>query len=183
MIKISKLKPNQDNPRNITDEELEELKNKIASFEDMLTVSQIVVDENWLVLGGNQRLKALKLLGYKEIPADWIRVVDDYTEEQKRDFIVIDNIHEGHDDLDVLKSLFTEDDLKRNGFAYLTKRKGKKEKTNYNQREPKNSRSVALEFKSDYYEEGFRTIHEFKNKGIDIGEELKEYLQTINPTE
>lgn len=91
MIKLSTLKLLDNNPRGITDAEMERLKNSITDFEKMMRDHKITVDENNLVLAGNQRVKALKKLGYNEIPEDWIHRITDYTEDEKKKFIVRHN--------------------------------------------------------------------------------------------
>jgi site-specific DNA-methyltransferase (adenine-specific) len=68
----------------------------------MLELRSIVVDETWTVLGGNMRLQALKQLGYKEVPAAWVKVANDLTEEQKREFIIKDNVGFGEWDWEIL---------------------------------------------------------------------------------
>ena len=73
-MKLSKLKLNPSNPRQITDAQFERLKKSIAEFGDkMMPLRPIVYDETGTVLGGNMRLRAIKALGMKEIPDDWAR--------------------------------------------------------------------------------------------------------------
>ena len=43
-------------------------------------------------LGGNMRLKALQELKYKEIPDNWILMADEWTEEQRKEFVIKDNV-------------------------------------------------------------------------------------------
>jgi len=70
----------------------------------MMSIRKIIIDENNEILGGNKRFFALKKLGYKEIPNEWVEQVLDLTEEQKKEFIVKDNAHWGSEwDLDILK--------------------------------------------------------------------------------
>ena len=57
------------------------------------------VDDKYVVLGGNMRLKACKELGLKEIP---IIVADEWTEEQKNEFLIKDNVGFGEWDWDSL---------------------------------------------------------------------------------
>lgn len=87
MIKVSQLKRNPRNPRQIKGEKLELLKASVASFQKMMTLRPMIVDENNIVLGGNMRLAAIKALGLKEIPDDWVKRVDDLTEDEKAEFI------------------------------------------------------------------------------------------------
>ena len=56
-------------------------------------------DGKYVVLGGNMRLKALKELKYKEVP---IIVADEWTEEQKHEFLIKDNVGFGEWDWDML---------------------------------------------------------------------------------
>ena len=65
-IEIKKLKPNSKNPRTISKKKFERLKKSITDFHKMLELRPIVVDENFVVLGGNMRLRALKELGIKQ---------------------------------------------------------------------------------------------------------------------
>jgi len=60
-IDIKKLKYCTWNPRKIATEDLDRLKNSIREFGQVQT---LVIDENNIVLGGNQRLKALRELTY-----------------------------------------------------------------------------------------------------------------------
>ena len=55
-----------------------------------------------MILCGNQRYKALKEIGYKEIPEEWIKTADDLTEDQKRELMIKDNIQAGDWNFDEL---------------------------------------------------------------------------------
>jgi hypothetical protein len=65
----------------------------------MLKLRPIVVDEDMMVLGGNMRLKASKDAGLEEV---WIEVAEGLTEEQKKEFIVKDNVGFGEWEWDML---------------------------------------------------------------------------------
>ena len=52
----------------------------------MMELRPMVVNSDNIVLGGNMRLKALKELGYKEVPKEWIKNADDLTEDEQRQF-------------------------------------------------------------------------------------------------
>jgi hypothetical protein len=101
-IKLSTLKANPGNPRRISEAKMDALKKSLSGFEQMMALRPIVVDETWTVLGGNMRLQALKQLGHKEIPREWVKIATDLTEEQKREFIIKDNVGFGEWDWDVL---------------------------------------------------------------------------------
>lgn len=109
-VKLSKLKPNKDNPRKITPAKLNKLKEDIAFYPGGLALQPIVVDdyESWTVISGNQRLKALKGLGYKEIPKEWVISAAEATEEQRRFITVKFNDHAGQWDQEILEALWPE---------------------------------------------------------------------------
>lgn len=107
MIQLSSLKPLKGNPRRIGKVELQRLTESIKRDSKFMTLSPLIVDEHNTVIAGNQRLKALKELGYKTVPEEWVKYAKNLTEEEKKRFIVIDNSPEGmsgHFDLDILKS-------------------------------------------------------------------------------
>jgi hypothetical protein len=91
-IKLASLKPNPDNPRYITEAKFEALKRSIRDFPGMMALRPMVVDEQGTVLGGNMRLRALGELGYEEVPGAWVIKASDLTEEQRRAFVVKDNV-------------------------------------------------------------------------------------------
>jgi site-specific DNA-methyltransferase (adenine-specific) len=95
-VPIKNIKPNPRNPRTIRDERFEKLKKSIEDFPEMLEKRPLVcftdVDGKLVVLGGNMRLKAAQAVGLKELP---VVLADDWTEEQKNEFIIRDNVDFG----------------------------------------------------------------------------------------
>lgn len=98
-VKISKVKGNPSNPRIIKNDKFKKLVTSIKEFPEMLKLRPIVVDEDMMVLGGNMRLKASKEAGLKEV---WIDIAEGLTEEQKKEFIVKDNVGFGEWDWNLL---------------------------------------------------------------------------------
>ena len=70
----------------------------------MMELRPMVVNSDNIVLGGNMRVKALKELGYKEVPKEWIKSADDLTEDEQREFIIKDNIGFGEHDWEMLQA-------------------------------------------------------------------------------
>jgi site-specific DNA-methyltransferase (adenine-specific) len=103
IVKISEVKPNPKNPRLIKDGKFQKLVTSIKEFPDMLNKRPLIVftdvDNKYVVLGGNMRLKACKEIGLKEIP---IIIADEWTEEQKNEFLIKDNVGFGEWDWDSL---------------------------------------------------------------------------------
>ena len=98
-IKISKIKSNPKNPRLIKNNRYREMLKSVKSFPEMMEKRPIVVDEDMMILGGNMRWKACKEAGFKEV---WVDVADDWTQEQKDEFIIKDNANFGEWDWDIL---------------------------------------------------------------------------------
>jgi hypothetical protein len=105
LVKITDVKPNPKNPRVIKDGKFKQLVKSIQEFPDMLNKRPLIVftdiDNKYVVLGGNMRLKALNELNYKEIP---VIIADEWTEEQKAEFLIKDNVGFGEWDWDQLIS-------------------------------------------------------------------------------
>tara|TARA_R110002012_G_scaffold218303_1_gene389577 strand:+ start:220 stop:783 length:564 start_codon:yes stop_codon:yes gene_type:complete len=98
-IKLYKIKGNPRNPRIIKNDKFKKLVKSIKDFPQMLEKRPIVVDEEMMVLGGNMRLKASKEAGLKEV---WIDIAEGWTQEQKDEFVVKDNVNFGEWDWDML---------------------------------------------------------------------------------
>ncbi len=102
-VKITEVKPNPKNPRVIRDNKFQKLVKSIQEFPDMLNKRPLIVftdvDNKYVVLGGNMRLKALNELNYKEVP---VIIADEWTEEQKAEFLIKDNVGFGEWDWDSL---------------------------------------------------------------------------------
>lgn len=111
MIKISELKKNPNNPRLIKDDKFQKLVKSIQDFPKMMELRPIIINDQNIVLGGNMRLAALKELGYKEIPDEWVKQAKDLTQEQQNEFIVKDNVSFGAWDWDTLANEWESDDL------------------------------------------------------------------------
>lgn len=91
LVDVNLLQENPENPRTITDGALNDLVKSILEFPQMLELRPIV-HVDWVVQGGNQRLKACKKAGLKEV---WAIDAKELTEEQRRRFVILDNIPAG----------------------------------------------------------------------------------------
>ena len=110
-MKISEIKINPNNPRILKDEKFKKLVKSIKEFPKMMKLRPIIIDNNNIVLGGNMRLKALQELKYKEIPDEWLKNADELTEDEKKRFIIADNVSFGEWDYDLLANEWGEDEL------------------------------------------------------------------------
>ena len=111
--KLKDLIPWNKNPRKISDAHLEKLKERIKQrgFHDVLKI-----DENNVVLSGNQRLKVLTELGYKEVEC---KVPSRAMTDEEKDKVGLEsNINDGENDFDLLAN-FDIDLLKDVGFSAI----------------------------------------------------------------
>ena len=111
-VSIKTIKENGENPRNISDENYKKLKRSIQDFPEMLEARPLVIDENNTVIGGNMRLRVLKDLGYTKVPTEQVS----WTEEQKQEFIIKDNVAFGEWDWEALGENWNVDNLKEWGL-------------------------------------------------------------------
>ena len=107
-VDIRTVKENKKNPRYIRDNKFKKLVKSIKDFPEMLEYRPIIVDENMTILGGNMRYKAAKAAGLFEI---YIDIVKDWTDKQKEQFIIKDNVGFGDWDWDLLANEWDVKDL------------------------------------------------------------------------
>lgn len=91
-MKLTDIKSNPNNPRVIKDDKFKKLVKSISEFPKMMVLRPMVINNDNIVLGGNMRLKALKELGYKDIPDEWVKRADELSEDEQRRFIIADNV-------------------------------------------------------------------------------------------
>lgn len=115
-MKLSDIKPNPNNPRLIKDDKFKKLVNSIKEFPKMMELRPIIINNDGIALGGNMRLKALKELGYKDIPETWVKRAETLTEEEARRFIIADNVGFGEHDWDILANEWDAGDLEKWGL-------------------------------------------------------------------
>lgn len=105
-LPVSKLQEWKGNPRTISDEDLEELKRSFEEFEQARTLTVNPIGKGkYEIIGGNQSLRALRELGYKQIQCS---IPDKaLTETQKRKLSIVLNHRdkgEGEWNFDILRT-------------------------------------------------------------------------------
>ncbi|MDR4892296.1 MULTISPECIES: hypothetical protein [unclassified Chryseobacterium] len=147
-VKISEVKVNPNNPRLIKDDKFKKLVKSIILFPQMMSHRPIVVDENFMALGGNMRDKScveisnlgreyaesvLKENGYKNtqkdeclnylrplfegyFPEGWVKQESNFTEDQKNEFVIKDNVSGGDWDWEILANEWDSDLLEEWGL-------------------------------------------------------------------
>ncbi len=114
-MKLSQLKSNPNNPRLIKDDKFKKLVTSLREFPEMMEKRPMVCvtddDGKLYPLGGNMRLKALKEIGYKEIPDNWVMLADEWSEEKRKEFTIKDNVSFGSFDWDMLANEWDVEEL------------------------------------------------------------------------
>jgi ParB-like chromosome segregation protein Spo0J len=116
-VKIESIFENESNPRFINKKAFEKLVKSIKAFPEMLEKRPIIIDEKNIILGGNMRLKACKEAGLKKV---WVDQVTDWSEKQKREFIIKDNVGFGEWDWDILGNEYSFEELANWGLNVST---------------------------------------------------------------
>ena len=185
IVKIEAIKANSKNPRVIKDDKFRKLVQSIREFPDMLNKRPLIcftdVDGKYVVLGGNMRLRAAQEIGLKEMP---IILANDWTQEQKDEFLIKDNVGFGEwnwDDLanewdaekltdwgldvwqsepDIDYSILDDDDISEQ-LEDMTN--GVK-------------KAIQIEFEAEHYEEAAELVKFWRGQG-DVGYMILQYLR------
>ena len=104
---INDITPNPSNPRLIRDGKFEALVKSIQEFPDMTMVRPLIINQENIILGGNQRYMAMKELGFTTIPCQKV----DWSAERQQEFLIKDNINFGEWNWDDLANDFNAEDL------------------------------------------------------------------------
>ncbi len=176
MVPVDSLVPNTKNPRKITESALQRLAESINLDPTFMELRPIVIDELRVVIGGNQRLRAIQKIGMKEIPGSWVRQAKGLTPEQRDRFIVIDNSPEGMSgfwDWEALGGLFERPQLVNLGFMFpesVDTEDMWRGMPEFVQPDARPHRSLHVHFRN---EEDFKTFAET------IGQELHERTRAV----
>ena len=181
LVKIGTVKTNPNNPRLIKDDKFQKLVQSLKDFPEMANVRPIVVNQDFVVLGGNMRLKAMKEAGWKEVP---VQVVD-WSEEQQKEFIVKDNVGFGEWDWDMLANEWEADDLEKWGldvpmfappidYSILD---GEDVSGQLEDMQNGVKKAIQIEFEAEHYEEAYALVKFWRDKEAYVGGMIMEYLK------
>jgi len=182
-VKIGEVKNNPSNPRLIKDDKFKKLVKSIQEFPQMLELRPIVVDENNIVLGGNMRLKACKEAGLKDV---FIVKAENLTEEQKKEFIVKDNVGFGEWDWDILANEWDVDQLTEWGldvwqapvevdYSLLDDDDLSDE---LNDMAGGVKKAIQIEFQAEHYDEAYEIVKFWRERQAYVGGMIMEYLKS-----
>jgi hypothetical protein len=97
MIDLSTLILDPENPRDIKSAAFKKLMKSLTDSPELMEFNPIKIRswEDPKVVAGNQRANALRLLGYKEVPDNWIQSMEILPDEKVKEFQIKDNVHAG----------------------------------------------------------------------------------------
>jgi hypothetical protein len=194
LIAVSKLKRNKGqisgvpkNPRYIKDERFQKLKKSLQDNPEMLSARELLVyqyENQFIVIGGNMRLRAAKELGYKELPCKIIP--SSFTIEQLKAIVIKDNVSYGSEDWDALANEWDYEQLQ---FWGLDVPNFANENIDYsilddddldnqiNEMASDVKKAIQIEFESEHYDEAFELVKFWRKQGLYIGGFLVEKLK------
>jgi ParB-like chromosome segregation protein Spo0J len=115
-IDIYELDLSDKNPRKITKDQFKKLCNSIENDPDFFSARPCLVNESngkKVIFAGNQRYRAAKELSWDTVPCI---IFKDLDEETMKKWVLIDNLHHGEHDYDMLAAHYEIDDLLDLGF-------------------------------------------------------------------
>tara|TARA_R110000744_G_scaffold45241_4_gene100483 strand:- start:3241 stop:3828 length:588 start_codon:yes stop_codon:yes gene_type:complete len=110
---INEIFAHKKNPRLIRNDKYLEQKKSVAETPEMMLLRPVIIDENFVILGGHQRWRACKELGWDEVPVmqytreihlkseSWLVYKKTY-ETVCAEVVIKDNTHYGEFDYDIL---------------------------------------------------------------------------------
>ena len=116
---IADLKELPGNPRTIKKDQFEKLKQSIKDNADYFEARPIILSDRTgelVILAGNQRYKAAKAIGLKEVPTI---LLPNLSEEREREIIIRDNVENGDWDWDALFNEWDTDKLQEWGVTNI----------------------------------------------------------------
>jgi len=184
LVAINKIQPNADNPRLIKNIKFKKLVKSIEDLPSMLQLRPIVVDEDMVILGGNMRYKACIEAGLKEIP---IIVADELNEDEKKAFVIKDNVSYGEWDWDILGNEYDFESLDDWGMDLPSDMF--REDVDYSILDDEDfedeldsmegdvRRALQIPFEAEHYEEAKELYKFWVDSGAYVGGMILEYLK------
>jgi len=170
------------NPRVIKDARFKKLVQSIKEDPEMLELRELIVipyKRQFVVIAGNQRLKACTELGYKEMIC---KILPTQTSIDKLKAITIkDNISFGQHDWESLNLEWNDLQLSNWGLD-IEKKIDPIGNSSISKNETKKTKSIMIAFDINEYDEAFALIKYFKDRGYNIGSSLVQLLKKEKET-
>jgi len=150
----------------------------LQEFPEMLEARPIVVDPDFVVLGGNMRLKAAQEAGLKEVPV----YIASWEEAKHKEFIIKDNLAFGEWDWDMLANEWDAEELGAWGLnvwqpeveidmSILEEAEDVEHMANDVRR------AVCIDFNTDDHAVVSAKVAALKKEGKDVGKMILKHLQ------
>jgi ParB-like chromosome segregation protein Spo0J len=180
--KVTELKLHGNNPRFIKDDKFKKLVQSIKDFPEMLEKRPLVVDEDGIILGGNMRFRSCLELKMKEVP---VIVAKGWTDEQKNEFVIKDNVSSGEFDFDVLANNWDVLELEEWGLDVWQAQ----EEVDYSILDDEDveeqlndmtngvKKAIQIEFEAEHYDEASELVKFWREQGGYVGGMIMEFLK------
>ena len=154
-VKIEELEPATYNPRQISTKQFNDLKESITKFG---MVDPLIVNKCYTIVGGHQRYKICKQLGYKEIGC----IILDLDKEQERELNIRLNKNTGEFDMDILANEFDIEELTDWGFKHIDL------DINIDKIDEDKEQEYIITIKEKSITEANKIFQELDNRGLDV---------------
>lgn len=168
-IKIKDLKPHPDNPRVISEKDREKLRQSMEDDPEFLEVRTVIIDADNYIICGHQKVDILREKGYSEITVD--QLGKNWTEDEKRELMVKDNVHYGMFDWGIIRKQSTENELIQFGLLDEIQTPKPKEDKEY---EP--SYVVTLPVRAEIYDEVKSKTDSMRDQAINVAQIIEQSL-------
>jgi hypothetical protein len=140
------------------------------------------IDGKYVVLGGNMRLKAAQEVGLKELP---IVLADDWTQEQRDEFLIKDNVGFGEWDWDQLANEWDSEKLTDWGMDVWKSEPD----IDYSILDDDDvsdqlddmtngvKKAIQIEFEAEHYEEAYELVKFWRERKAYVGGMVMDYLK------
>ena len=183
--KLDELVKLENNPRKISQEQLDKLKESIERNPDYFEARPIILSDRTgelVIIAGNQRYEACRQLGVSEVPTVLMKGL---TEEREREIVIRDNVSNGEWDMDALAD-WNVSELSVWGVETVSfEEEGREEETDEESKYTKKIEAPVYEPKEEYppligelYNDEKYSLLKGRIDASDIPDDVKEFLYT-----
>lgn len=159
IVDVDKLQLSDKNPRTIKDDAFKRLVASLVANPILLQVLPIIYEEDFVVIGGNQRVKAIRDIGWKKVPAIDASLL---TDAQKKSLVLLHNSHFGDWQFEKLLLSYDFEELEAAGIDIPTKLfEGEEE-------EPEDKGALNLTIVCESKSQREELVFELESRGLTI---------------
>lgn len=159
IVDVDKLQLSDKNPRTIKDDAFKRLVASLVANPILLQVLPIIYEEDFVVIGGNQRVRAIREIGWQKVPAIDASLL---TDAQKKSLVLLHNSHFGDWEFEKLLLSYDFEELEAAGIDIPTKLfEGEEE-------EPENKGALNLTIVCESKSQREELVFELEARGLTI---------------